>query len=77
MDSEGVSAPVNALSCKPKSVASLSCSEDVDFFAKNVSILCVVFLILNIVSFFSFQHYFYACSQTSLKKGLATCKQDK
>ena len=55
-DSEGASAPGDALSCKSKSVASLTYAEDVAFLAKkkNVSILCVVFLILDIVSFFTF-----------------------
>ena len=46
--------PIDALSCKPKSVVSLTCSEDVAFLVKNVSILCFVFLILDIVSFFYF-----------------------
>ena len=46
--------PVDALSYKPKSVASLTYSKDVAFLVKNVSILCVVFLILDIVSFFFF-----------------------
>jgi len=69
-DSESASATVDVLSFKPKSAASLTCWEDVAFLAKNVSILYVVFLILDIVSFFSFffEHRFYACSQTSLNR---------
>jgi len=75
-DSEGPSATVDALSCKPKSAAFLTCWEDVAFLAKNVSILCVVFLILDIVFFslFFFEHYFYACSQTSLNTVYLPCK---
>ena len=70
LDSEGVSATVDALSCRPKSAATLTCSKDVAFLAKNVSILCVVFLFLEILSFSpaSFEHHFYACDQTSLNR---------
>jgi len=41
-----------------------------------VSILCylVGFLILDIVSFFSFEYHFYACSQTSLNRVLLSGK---
>ena len=70
LDSEGASGTVGALSCKSKSAATLTCSKDVAFLAKNVSILCVVFFFLEIVSFslFFFEHRFYACSQTSLNR---------
>ena len=68
LDSEGASATADALSCKPKSAATLTCSKDLAFLAKNVSILCVVFFFLEIVSFslFFFEHHFYACGETSL-----------